>query len=164
MMKKILAVLIILLLAQPAGAESIRELVENSRSFDGKRVTISGEVIGVFKKESAGWINIFENGWAIGVLVTKEQAENIAFVGDYRHHGDVVMVTGIFHMSCSEHGGSMDIHAENFTLLSAGWEIQRLPNPITVLLSSLLLAATVYLAYYMRKVRKEKPLPVPFRI
>ncbi|MFN4132833.1 MAG: hypothetical protein ACK4GQ_00455 [Candidatus Hadarchaeales archaeon] len=164
MMKKIFVMFVVLLLLQPVGAESIKELLENSRTFDGKIVTITGEVIGVFKKENAGWINVFENGWAIGVLVSRAQAENITFVGDYRHLGDIVTVTGLFYMHCPYHGGGPDIHAENFMILSTGREIQRPPNPLTVFLSSLLLAATVYLAYYMKKLRKEKPLPIPFRI
>jgi hypothetical protein len=163
MMKAIAFLVVLMLLVQPAEAESIRELIENSKTFDGKTVTVRGEVIGILKKENTAWINLLENGWAIGVFLRREQAENISVIGDYRHIGDIVEITGIFHMSCQAHGGDLDIHAENLAIISTGQEIRRLPNPLTVLLSSILLAALIYLAYYMKKLRKEKPLPLPFR-
>ena len=40
--------------------------------------------------------------------------------GDYDHTGDSVLVTGVFHVACDEHGGDMDIHATSLEVIEPG--------------------------------------------
>ncbi|MEW6222675.1 MAG: hypothetical protein AB1476_05155 [Candidatus Hadarchaeota archaeon] len=169
-MKKIvfsLALILAISMAGLAKAETGRELIENSRGFDGKRVTLQGEVIGVLIKENYAWINIWDNGFAIGIWSSAANAKSVSFVGDYTHVGDTVLVDGIFHMVCPEHGGDIDIHAENFAILAAGREIPRLPDPLLTAASVLFVGFAFLLYFWLRHLRKERgkivPWPMPWR-
>lgn len=159
MIKKfpVLLLLVILLLTPKlVGAESGRELTENSSKFDGRVVKFQGEVIGVMIRDDFAWVNVLDHGFAVGVWCRAEDAKKISIIGDYRHVGDIVVVTGIFHMACPEHGGDMDIHADSFTVLTAGREIHR-PLNLTLLTMSVVLAAfAAVLLVSLRYIRKER--------
>jgi hypothetical protein len=148
-----------------AGAESgnvlIENLIENSRIFDGKRVTFQGEVIGVMIRENSAWVNVLDSGFAIGVWCSAENAK-VSFIGDYTHVGDTVLVSGIFHTACSEHGGDVDIHADNFTILSVGRVVERMPSPLAVVVSVVLMAFAIFLIFWLRHLRKERGKIVPW--
>jgi hypothetical protein len=164
----LLIVLILALLTSGlAGAESGKELIENSRGFDGQRVTFQGEVIGVMIRENNAWVNVWDNGFAIGIWCSAENAEKVSFIGDYTHGGDTVAVAGTFHMACSEHGGDLDIHADNFTIVAVGRVVARIPDPLTAGVSVSLMAAAIVLFFWLRHLRKEKgkivPWPMPWR-
>lgn len=164
MKKIVLFVLVIVLLftPAPAGAESGRELIKNSTSFDNKQVTFRGEVIGVMIRGDYAWVNILDNGYAIGVWVSAENARKVSVVGDYKHIGDTVEVAGTFHMACAEHGGDLDIHADNFTVVATGRELDRPISIPLVMLSVVLMATAIFMIYYLRRIRKEKEKIVPW--
>jgi len=165
-MKKIVLLLTIFLLLAPglASAESGRELLENSARFNDNQVTFSGEVIGVLPRVDFAWVNISDNGYVIGVLCRASDAKKVSVIGDYKHVGDTVQVIGIFHMACPEHGGDLDIHADNFTVLVAGEEVDRPVSIPLVALSAVLIAVAIFVTFYLWRVRKEreKILPWPF--
>jgi len=50
---------------------------------------------------------------AIGIWLKKELAGEIQFSGSYHAKGDRVEIIGVFHRGCIQHGGDMDIHAQN---------------------------------------------------
>lgn len=164
MRKAALPILLVLLMLAPglARAESGMELVENSAGFDGMQVTYQGEVIGVLMRGDHAWVNVIDNGVAIGVWCSAEDAGKISFAGDYTHVGDYVSVTGTFHLACTEHGGDMDIHAENFTVLTGGRTVERMPNLIITLISAVLLAAAILTIYWFRRLQKERRGIVPW--
>lgn len=115
------AVLIAGARACPAHAISSTELISQSRDFDGKNVTYAGEVIGdVMRRGGHAWINISDGANAVGAWVPSALAARISQTGDFKHTGDSVEVVGIFNRSCVEHGGDLDIHAEELRIIAAG--------------------------------------------
>lgn len=161
----VLTVILLLFLVPHARAESGEELVKNSADFDGAAVTFRGEVIGILVRGDSAWVNVLDNGVAIGVWCSANDAKKVSVVGDYTHIGDTVEVVGTFHMACPEHGGDLDIHAENFTVVSAGRELGRSPDLLMVMLSAALVVAAISVTYFLRKIRKEsdKTVPWPFQ-
>lgn len=147
--------MLLLLMTPLAGAESGKALTENSAGFDGKTVTFRGEVIGVMMKGDFAWVNILDNEVAIGVWCHAEDARKVSVIGDYRHVGDKVEVVGTFHMACPEHGGDLDIHADNFTVVAVGRELDRPPSLSLIALSVTLVAAAIVLAFYLWHIRRE---------
>jgi hypothetical protein len=144
-----------------AGAESGKVLVENSRGFDGKQVTFQGEVIGVMIRENNAWVNVFDNGYVIGIWCTAETAENakkISLVGDYTHVGDTVAVAGTLNMACLEHGGDFDIHADNFTILAVGRVVVRALDPVVAGVSVVLVVLAILVVFWPR-IRKQEKIP-----
>lgn len=159
----VLVFALFLLSAPLVGAETSRQLIENSTNFDNKTVTFSGEVIGVMIRGDFAWVNVLENGgYAIGIWSRADDARKVSITGDYTHVGDTVAVSGTFHTACLEHGGDLDIHADNFVVVSAGREINRSPNPIWVSLSAAFAIIAIFLTYFIRKIRKEKEKIVPW--
>jgi len=127
MLKKIISLLFLLIayslqltacFAQPI---SSTELINNAKLYDAKVVVYSGEVIGdVMVRARYAWININDGNNAIGIWVSKAVAKDIQYSGSYKAKGDVLEVSGIFHRSCPEHGGDLDIHAQYIRKLNSG--------------------------------------------
>jgi hypothetical protein len=104
--------------AQPI---SSTELINNAREYDGKSVVYAGEVIGdVMARGDFVWVNINDGENAMGVWLNKEFAGEIQFAGSYHAKGDRVEITGVFHRGCIQHGGDMDIHAQDIRKISPG--------------------------------------------
>jgi len=158
----LLAVILLLFVIPPVSAESGKELVENSVHFDNKVVTLRGEVVGVLMRGDYAWVNVLDNEVAIGVWCRANDAKKVSIVGDYTHIGDMVEVVGIFHFACTEHGGDLDIHAENFTVLASGKVVERAPDLLIVLLSAVLVAAAILTIFWLRRLREEKSKIVPW--
>lgn len=156
-------VAILLLLIVPlARAESGNALIENSASFDGKTVTLRGEVIGVLMRGNYGWLNILDSDVAIGVWCRAEDARKVTVIGDYRHVGDTVEVIGTFYMADPEQGGDLDIHADNFTVVSTGRELGRSPSLPLVAFSIVLVVVAIFVSSFLMHIRKEKERTVPW--
>lgn len=122
-------------LAQTASpnSPSSGELVEEPKRFDGTEVEFTGEVIGeVMVRGENAWIHInddayylknVEEGAKLGgynsgmaVYLPAGLTDPITFYGDYKHEGDVVTIRGTFNAACAEHGGDMDIHADDLSV------------------------------------------------
>lgn len=164
-MKRVAVLILLLLLLVPLGrAETLRDLIDDPVAYDGRQVKFRGEVIGVMVRGEHAWVNVFDNGFAIGVWCQAEEAGLISFVGDYTHRGDIVEVVGIYHMACTEHGGDTDIHALSLQVLEKGYQIERPLNMTLLLLSVAISMAAVILSYYLWHIRKEmkKRVPWPF--
>lgn len=107
-----------------AGPVSSEELIKNAKEYDGKEVVFQGEAIGdIMKRGNFYWVNISDGKSALGVFFSKTVLSDIMFTGDYNHTGDTVEVKGIFHRSCLEHGGDLDIHASVMTKVKHGSKI-----------------------------------------
>lgn len=106
-----------------AGAEEVssQALINHSLEYDGKPVSYTGELIGaVLKRSGHVWLNIMDGENAIGVWAPCSLAKPIKFAGSYAARGDVIRVEGVFHRSCVEHGGALDIHALELTIIAPG--------------------------------------------
>jgi hypothetical protein len=105
--------------AQPI---SSTELIEHAKEYDGKAVTYEGEVIGdIMTRGEYAWVNVNDDVNAVGIWAPKSMLAEINHKGTHKEKGDLVEIKGIFHRSCAEHGGDLDIHAENMVKLKDGF-------------------------------------------
>jgi len=108
-------------------------LVEDAKDWD---------AYGLAEEAGAG-LSGFNGG--IGVWVDAHRASRIALFGDYKRHGDVVEVTGIFHAACPQHGGDMDIHADSLRIVRGGYEVARPIGRSRLLAAGMMVALTALL-------------------
>ncbi len=115
----------ILLLATCSFAVSGNELVENANLLDGQIVSFEGEVIGdIMKRGGHAWLNVNDGTRAIGIWAKEGQLKNIGRAGGYFNKGCEIRVIGEFHRACPQHGGDLDIHAEELTVLNNGQPVK----------------------------------------
>jgi len=146
-----------------AATLSINALVEEAMDYDLQIVTIEAEVIGeVLERSDGAWINVNDGSNAIGVWIPLSEAEKIHHFGDYDHVGDTVLITGVFHRSCVEHGGEVDIHAEVIDVTATGSEVEH-PLSISKLIwaCSLSAVAVTFLLFHFRSNHRKKGLMKP---
>jgi len=113
--------------AQPI---SSNELIGNAKNYDGKEIAYAGEAVGdvMLRKENA-WVNIHDGDNAIGVWMSGSFAKEINYTGSHKSIGDKLEVAGIFHRACPEHGGDMDIHANDVRKIKDGRMISEKTDP-----------------------------------
>ena len=132
-MGKIATVALLLALLGSAGWSdpvSSRQLIGHSRQFDGRPVEFRGELIGEpMRRGDHLWLNVSDGDSAIGVWVLRSAVPAVRYFGVYSVRGDTVLVRGLFHRSCPEHGGDMDIHAEAITIVAPGETVSHLLKP-----------------------------------
>jgi aspartyl/asparaginyl-tRNA synthetase len=137
---------------------NFNDLIENGKALDGKTVTIEGEAIGdMMKRGDYSWLNISDGSNAVGVWGKNSIIEEVTALGNYKQKGDTVKIQGEFHRACSEHGGDMDIHINNLTIIEKG---QKVPQPLDYnkikILSLLSLAAFITSIIYYKLWNKRK--------
>ena len=104
--------------AQPI---SSAELINNAKHYDGQTVVYEGEVIGdVMGRGAYAWINVRDEGGAIGIWLRQDLTKDILHAGSYKSQGDWIEITGVFHRACAQHGGDLDIHAQGIRQISPG--------------------------------------------
>lgn len=104
--------------AQPV---SSKELISNTKGYDGKTVIYAGEVIGdIMRRGDYAWVNVNDGEGAIGIWMKAALAQEIIYAGSYKSKGDKIEVSGVFHRACPEHGGDLDIHAETLRKIQPG--------------------------------------------
>ncbi|MBE0447031.1 MAG: DNA-binding protein [Actinobacteria bacterium] len=152
----LLIVIIISFLASPAYAlVSSTELIEDSKKYDGKRISFQGEAIGdIMERGEYGWVNVHDGGDAIGVWAPVAELRKIKFAGDYNHIGDTVLVEGIFNQACSEHAGELDIHAESITVVVAGSQVEHPIDRRKAIAAAILLSMAITLLLANRYQKK----------
>ena len=136
-------------------------LIEKGKAFDGKQVTIKGEVIKeAMVRGNYAWINVSDGSNAMGVWLKSSEINKLSMYGDYKHKGDTVEVTGTFNRDCSEHGGDMDIHASSIEVISKGEDVPHIiagdKIKTTVLLS--FVTISLFMVYLRRRFKKVKLL------
>jgi hypothetical protein len=97
------------------------DLLNNTKQYDGKTVNYKGEAIGdIMIRGDYAWLHVNDGTIAIGVWASKTMVQDILYVGNYHKKGDIIEVSGIFHRSCLEHGGDLDIHAFEINKITPG--------------------------------------------
>ena len=156
--KILLAVTICIFFSLPtkvnANTYSLNDLIENGKEFDKKEVTVKGEAIGeALERKDYTWININDTTNAMGVYMTKENANKVKIYGGYSKIGDTIQVSGNFNRACKEHGGDMDIHAKKVELVKKGEILnQTFPkDKVYIAAVSLIMVAILYKIYKKEK-------------
>ena len=142
--------------AQPPPAVAGADLIERAKSVNGQVITFQGEVIGdIMPRQDHFWINVLDNGTAIGVWITAEQRSLIACAGQYGIRGDQVIIVGRFYQACSIHGGDLDIHAQSLVVLRKGSAVRE-PMDLTRFLIAmiLLVPAIICLIIFLQNERR----------
>lgn len=153
---KILIILFLLILSVPCYSETSGELVAKCKEYDGKSVTIEGEIVGeVAKRGEFAWLNISDGNYGIGVFAPTSMIPPINLTGNYASKGAVVSVVGILHRACSEHGGGLDIHATTIKLINHGYFFQHpiQPDRIRAVLFLALIAIIVISLYHLKTIQ-----------
>ena len=97
------------------------DLLNEAKQYDGKTINYKGEVIGdVMIRQDYAWLHVNDGTIAIGIWAPKTLVEDIRYAGNYHNKGDIVEVSGMFHRSCLEHGGDLDIHASEIKKITSG--------------------------------------------
>lgn len=126
-MKRFAIVWLLLILGTPACAlatnapVSSTALIEDTAALDGQTISYSGEVIGdVLPRGDHTWLNVSDGANAIGIWVETAALGSMPTPGRYGQTGDTVLVTGVFHRACPEHGGDLDLHAQQIEVVNQG--------------------------------------------
>ncbi|MFZ5801034.1 MAG: DNA-binding protein [Candidatus Omnitrophota bacterium] len=100
---------------------SSTELIEHAKEYDGKMVIFQGEAVGeVMRRGAFAWVNLNDGANALGIWLPISLASAITFTGGYKTSGDIIEIRGTFHRACLQHGGDLDIHAEELTVVKKG--------------------------------------------
>lgn len=139
-------------------AAVIPDLIEKASFYDGKRIAVEGEVIGEKLARPDGvWITILENGTALGVFVSADDASRVTMFGSYGHSGDRVSVKGVFHRACLDHGGDLDLHADTIVKLAEGKAATHAVVPVRAFwaIALCLSGATLFVLWRFRERRRK---------
>ena len=138
----------------------VETLISSGAAYDGREVTIRGEVIGdIMERGGEYWLNVLSpEGVAIGVRAGRDQIESIACPGDYSHSGDMVTVKGIYYRYARRFGGETCVIADEVNVVQTGTEIAH-PLPrgkilLSILLTLMSAGTAVILLFTNRTVRE----------
>lgn len=135
---------------------TINELIDNSKEYDKKRVTVQGEAIGeVLERGQYAWVNINDGSNAIGIWLTAENVKKITTFGDYKHKGDIVQITGVFHRACTQHGGDIDIHNIQVEIVENGYNIKEVIPNVKIILAIVLATFALILSSFYFTISKK---------
>jgi hypothetical protein len=97
------------------------ELINNAKQYDKSVIQYQGEVIGEkMVRGNYSWLNVNDGYMAIGIWTKNDLTQTLQYYGNYTTKGDTIIVTGIFHRACPEHGGDLDIHAQTIKKVTPG--------------------------------------------
>ncbi|MDP2941480.1 MAG: DNA-binding protein [Candidatus Omnitrophota bacterium] len=138
-----------------AQSVSSTELINNARQYDGKAISYQGEVIGeVMRRGDHAWVNLNDGKNAIGIWMPLAQSALIAYAGSYKSKGDWIEVEGVFNSSCTEHGGSLDIHAQSVIKKMSGRAVAQKLNPdkkqLAIILAGILAVIWILMLFTRR--------------
>jgi hypothetical protein len=137
---------------------TINDLIEESFTYDGQTVTLEAEAIGeALQRGDFTWINVNDGTNAIGIWIPSIEAEKIQLYGNYATVGDTISLTGVFHRSCTEHGGDVDIHTNLVIILIPGTIVNHpLSIPKLIWASSLSGGAIICMILFLHDRQRKK--------
>jgi hypothetical protein len=101
---------------------TVSELINGKQLYNNLVIQFEGEVVGQrLSKTAYVWVNIQDiDNNAIGAYMPREMSELIQYYGTYKTRGDQVLIEGVYHTKCEEHGGDTDIHVQKLEILRVG--------------------------------------------
>src|SRR3989338_7666408 len=107
--------------AQPYSVQTIREIINGARGFDGKSVVVRGEAFGhVMPRGDFAWVNVEDATGQIGIWLPLEEVRKISHLGNYHKRGDIVEACGIFFRADPGLEGETVVRARQLTVGSRG--------------------------------------------
>ncbi len=108
---------------------AIADLAGADSYYDGQTVQVTGEAVGEAIKslgEPGGEDNVrvtlyeASSGSSITACMSAGDADKIKMFGAYGKTGSIVRVQGTFNLTCKQHDGESDIHADVVTVVQQG--------------------------------------------
>jgi len=135
-----------------AAPTSSKELIDDAKTFDGRIVTYKGEAVtAILKRGEYSWINLNDGENAIGIWCKSSLLDQVKYLGDYKHKGDIVEVEGVFHRACPQHKGELDIHAEKIRILRQGFAIKEDIDKRKMHAATALLVITLFAIMFLKR-------------
>lgn len=144
-------------LASPAPTDTdTTELSMAITALDGDAVRFSGEAIGEALKAQTGyrWVNVLDKGVAIGVVVPEVLTDGIEGYGEWAATGSTVEVVGVYNVACERHGGDLDVHATELSVVRGPLPREHPVNPAKALVAVVMLAVSAVLGVRFRALRR----------
>lgn len=151
--------------AEPPRLVTAAQLIECPDVFDGVRVRYRGEVVrAVLHRRDRAVVQVNDDRYglelgplpehrtAVGgnsgmpVVLSERDADDIAYVGDYRHRGDVLDIVGTFRAADPFDGGGLTITADTVTTRRAGQVLEHRADPLRMVVAALLATVALGLA------------------
>ena len=151
--------------AEPPRLVTAAQLIECPDVFDGARVQYRGEVVrAILHRRGRAIVQVNDDRYglelgplpehrtAVGgnsgmpVVLSGRDAETITHVGDYRHRGDVLDITGTFRAADAFDGGGPTITADTMTIQRTGQVLEHRADPLRMVVAALLAVVTLGLA------------------
>lgn len=133
----------------------IRMLLAAGERQDGREVEFSGEATGEPINADARhrWVNVKSNGAMIGVYMDEDLAGGITSYARYEHGGDVLVITGTYHLACEEHNGELDVHASDVRVVLAGTAREHPVQPFALVAGVILVVIGLALTLVYQSMR-----------
>jgi hypothetical protein len=156
---RVIVFLLVLLASLSATVVPLGDLIEHGRRYEGKEVTIVGEVIGESMRRGAyTWLNVLGvDGVAVGVYIPNTQARQMRYYGDYAHRGDEVAVTGVFKRFDRKHEGETMVWGQSLEVVTPGYRIKHTVGLSKIMLATGLSLITFLLGLLTILIKQEKP-------
>lgn len=139
-----------------ADVVELNQLVENAEAMDGQTVTVTGEAIGeAMERGDHAWVNINDGTNAMGIWMPLDDAQRIKLLGDYKHIGDQLQVTGVFNRACAQHGGDVDIHSDSVKVVKSGYATAESVSAPKIIIGLVLVCLALVLGLIYLKVIKK---------
>ncbi|WP_251198302.1 hydrolase [Anaerotardibacter muris] len=140
----------------------IAELFDAESFHDTQMVQVRGEVVGdCIADETDGnlcWITLQsldeDDSSVITVLMSREQAALIDGYGNYDVTGTELQVRGIYYLSCPEHQGLSDLHAQEVTVVANATERDHEGHPGVIWAAILAVGLGLLLLFVYRYMRE----------
>ena len=135
---------------------SAADVVALGGARDGEEVLFEGEAIGDVLRATDGmrWINVLSGGIAVGVVMSAADADRVTHMGRYGEVGTTLAIRGTYRFGCDEHGGDLDVHATEVTIVAPGGLVDQDPGlwklPVA---AALLVVASVEYAWFRTRRR-----------
>ena len=135
---------------------TLERLVSVQTSLDGELVRFHGEAVGDIIKAKPGykWILMEDDGSALSVLMTDEQAALIDTLGRYGTRGSILEVIGVYHVADPDEAGELDVRAVSVALVSEGERVDDQVHPAKLIAGVVLLVAAGGLTLLYRSLKR----------
>lgn len=124
---------------------SIEELANADSYVNGQTVQVTGEVVGdrIIAEDNPAycWVtlqSVNKTDSELIVYMPLTQARSIDTYGAYGKRGTTLQVRGTFQLSCTDHQGSSELHAENVAIVAKG-ATEHIPFDASQMIPGLLL-------------------------
>ena len=138
---------------------SIASLARADSYYNKMTVQVVGEAVGdVIEDTNWGsencWVSLWDANETVSVFMSDKNAQLIDTLGSHHRSGTKLQVRGEFHISCEDHDGISDLHAETVSVQSRGFEVQEDFSPVAFLPGVLLLVVGFALFFLFRYLRE----------